>query len=57
MKPWTTWLARLGIAGACFLVTGCGGATYPTRALKVRRRRRARLTPARRAAAPAPAAG
>jgi hypothetical protein len=29
MKPWTTWLARLGIAGACFLVTGCGGSDVP----------------------------
>ena len=29
MKPWTTWLARLGIAGACFLVTGCGGSDIP----------------------------
>jgi hypothetical protein len=29
MKPWTTWLARLGIAGACFLVTGCGGGNVP----------------------------
>ena len=29
MKPWTTWLARLGIAGACFLVTGCGGGDVP----------------------------
>ena len=29
MKPWTTWLARLGIAGACLLVTGCGGSDVP----------------------------
>ena len=29
MKPWTTWLARLGIAGACFIVTGCGGGDVP----------------------------
>jgi len=29
MKPWTTWLARLGIAGACFIVTGCGGSDVP----------------------------
>ena len=29
MKPWTTWLARLGIAGACLLVTGCGGGDVP----------------------------
>ncbi len=29
MKRWTTWLARLGIAGACFLVTGCGGGGVP----------------------------
>jgi hypothetical protein len=29
MKPWTTWLARLGIAGACFLVIGCGGGDVP----------------------------
>ena len=29
MKPWTTWLARLGIAGACLLVTGCGGSDIP----------------------------
>jgi hypothetical protein len=29
MKPWTTWLARLGIAGVCFLVTGCGGSDIP----------------------------
>src|SRR5271167_4205160 len=29
MKPWTTWFARLGIAGACFIVTGCGGGDVP----------------------------
>jgi hypothetical protein len=29
MKPWTTWLARLGIAGACLMVTGCGGGDVP----------------------------
>ena len=29
MKPSTTWLARLGIAGACLLVTGCGGSDIP----------------------------
>jgi hypothetical protein len=29
MKPWTTWLARLGIAGACFIVAGCGGGDVP----------------------------
>jgi hypothetical protein len=29
MKPWTTWLARLGIAGACLIVTGCGGGDVP----------------------------
>jgi hypothetical protein len=29
MKPWTTWLARLGVAGACLIVTGCGGGDVP----------------------------
>jgi hypothetical protein len=25
MKPWTSWLARLGLAGSCLLWAGCGG--------------------------------
>jgi hypothetical protein len=29
MKPWTTWLARLGIAGACVMAVGCGGSGVP----------------------------
>src|SRR5438552_3480145 len=29
MKAWTACLARLGIAGACLLVTGCGGGDVP----------------------------
>ena len=29
MKPRTTWLARLGLAGACLFVIGCGGGDVP----------------------------
>ncbi len=51
MKPWKTWLARLGIAGACFMVTGCGGGDVPDASpMKVRRPPEA-LTPARAVAA------
>jgi hypothetical protein len=29
MKPWTTWLAPLGVAGSCLLWVGCGGSGVP----------------------------
>lgn len=29
MKPWTSWLARLGLAGSCLLCVGCGGGDVP----------------------------
>jgi hypothetical protein len=29
MKPWITWSARLGVAGVCLMVTGCGGGDVP----------------------------
>jgi hypothetical protein len=29
MKPWTKWLSRLGIAGACVIAVGCGGSDVP----------------------------
>ena len=29
MKPWTSWLARIGLAGSCLLCIGCGGSDVP----------------------------
>ncbi len=29
MKPWTAWLARLGLAGSCMIWAGCGGSGVP----------------------------
>ena len=29
MKPWTSWLPRLGIAAACVMAVGCGGSGVP----------------------------
>ena len=48
MKPWTTWLARLGIAGACLMVRVVAAATCPMRALKARQRLKVLLPPAQR---------
>ena len=29
MKPWKTWLVRLGVAGALVIVAGCGSSDVP----------------------------
>ncbi len=57
MKPWTTWLARLGIAGACFLVTGCGGGDVPDASSDGQAATESACLAPAVAEAPAPAAG